>query len=675
VANGRTRHLAVTEEERDDDKRRSMQRGVNQLLFSYLPGRVVDWEDGLAIVQLTGVRLGSAWTDERARLVFDEVQEYLRSWRNGGGEADAVFQDLETARNRFTVGEPTSIGATPLETLLLCRACGRLVPMTLNEIARRARHNQPLECPDCQQPTLRQFGQVFVHGCGELVAFKEYLPWMTSDQGHARQTHLPVRCSRCPDGGVPALPPRVERVSELRISCRRCNGEILDRPKARCPVCTRRLAQSEAEQGDRGGGTIVARTAMRVTNYRANEAYYPHSLSILRLDTPTRISVETDECRTLRRMLPPSRRPEASSSSRATRVTELMRRRDEARRRNDRAEAERLSQELVRLIMQEERPETHGNEPGATLPEDLYRAIQESLAFRERISTRNGLEVAAEGRGASALLIPEASTLMKQLRIRELLLVNDLPLIAATFGYTRRSFEETYEELTQRFPVQLRSFYPLDQYAARQLGRVELQGTIPILAREGQHEGIFLSLEPDAVLQWLIQNGMTFPGEGNAQERILTSLDPVQRTHQDIWRTQVRRWVFGLIHSLSHAAMRVLSRLAGVERTSLGEHIFLPLLGTVIYVNGGAFQLGHMEAVLRDHLRQFLVAIGEEGLACIFDPECGDHSGACPGCLHAPEIACRVFNRGLSRNFLLGGHRPWLPPEVQENARGFWTTD
>ena len=40
------------EGEQSAERLPSMQRGVSQLLFNYLPYRTVDWEDGLAIVQL-----------------------------------------------------------------------------------------------------------------------------------------------------------------------------------------------------------------------------------------------------------------------------------------------------------------------------------------------------------------------------------------------------------------------------------------------------------------------------------------------------------------------------------------------------------------------------------------------------------------------------------------------
>ncbi len=133
--------------------------------------------------------------------------------------------------------------------------------------------------------------------------------------------------------------------------------------------------------------------------------------------------------------------------------------------------------------------------------------------------------------------------------------------------------------------------------------------------------------------------------------------------------------MYGLIHSLSHLAMRAASRYAGVDRTSIGEYIFLPLLGTVVFDNSGAFRLGGMDMLVRDQLSAFLDGLANEATTCLYDTECIDHRGACHGCIHSPEISCRVFNHGLSRAFLIGGHAPWADISVEDYLVGYWQLD
>jgi hypothetical protein len=150
------------------------------------------------------------------------------------------------------------------------------------------------------------------------------------------------------------------------------------------------------------------------------------------------------------------------------------------------------------------------------------------------------------------------------------------------------------------------------------------------------------------------------------------ALEPVDRYYDNIWECPVRRYVFGLVHTLSHVTMLAATRFAGVERTSLSEYIFLPLLGTVVFDNSSSFRLGGMESMLRHSLSAFLECLTSESLDCLYDPDCIDHRGACHGCVHSPEISCRVFNHGLSRAFLLGGHTPWTDVASEQQIIGYW---
>ena len=107
----------------------------------------------------------------------------------------------------------------------------------------------------------------------------------------------------------------------------------------------------------------------------------------------------------------------------------------------------------------------------------------------------------------------------------------------------------------------------------------------------------------------------------------------------------------------------------------MSEYLFIPLLGTVIFDSSGVFQLGGIETLVRDHLSAFLEQLPMEAVACIYDSDCIDGRGACHGCVHSPEIACRVFNHGLSRAFLMGGHVPWVDGSVDQRLVGYWQMD
>src|SRR5580704_12148083 len=95
---------------------RPMQRGVSQLLFNYLPYRTVDWEDGLAIVQLGDVRFSTIWEEERKTTLLKEIKEYFERWVLRGGRVDSTFPaDPAEEYDRFTIGSPASIDASVLQ--------------------------------------------------------------------------------------------------------------------------------------------------------------------------------------------------------------------------------------------------------------------------------------------------------------------------------------------------------------------------------------------------------------------------------------------------------------------------------------------------------------------------------------------------------------------------------
>src|SRR5215470_19188963 len=93
-------------DEQSTERSFRMQRGVSQLLFNYLPYRTVDWEDGMAIVQLGSVRLSSIWEEERKGTLLKEIKESFDRWKIKGGTIDPAFPDLLHEPERYTIGAP-----------------------------------------------------------------------------------------------------------------------------------------------------------------------------------------------------------------------------------------------------------------------------------------------------------------------------------------------------------------------------------------------------------------------------------------------------------------------------------------------------------------------------------------------------------------------------------------
>jgi hypothetical protein len=373
-------------------------------------------------------------------------------------------------------------------------------------------------------------------------------------------------------------------------------------------------------------------------------------------------------------LLPEDRRPgEAHGANRLVEIAGLVAKAESS---GDTKEAARLRQLLVETATTAPTAPTRvASTVQLSITEGVIKGIEESLALRETVTVVDAERVAADGRSASAIQRDQIREIKERMGIAEVSLARDLPIITSTFGFTRRSFDPTYDEESlgvRGLSTQLRPFYPLDRTAARRLGRPDLAGTVPLLAREADHEGILFRLDSERVMKWLQQNRATGTATCNTMAELLPRLEPIDRYYDEIWDAPLHRWVFGLLHTMSHAAMRVVSRLAGLERTSVAEYLFLPILSFVIFGNGAAGDLGNLESVLRDHQLELLEELAGAGIECIYDPDCVDRGGACHGCVHSPEICCRAFNHGLSRALLIGGHQPWVPSATESDCLGYW---
>jgi predicted Zn-ribbon and HTH transcriptional regulator len=220
-----------------------MQRGVSQLLFNYLPYRTVDWEDGLAIVQLGNVRFSTIWDEDRKTTLLHEISESFDRWTFRGGTIDPVFPSPLRESERYTVGAPESIDASVLQAALICQRCGQLI------FEKRFQRLEKSNCPHCESPRVHQIPFVFVHGCGEIVPIEEWMPATkkNDDTGLLEPTKHPIRCPQCEKSTDLYIPGRSDRVKDMKVVCRKCNVQVLERFTARCHRCLKQFAKERAQ--------------------------------------------------------------------------------------------------------------------------------------------------------------------------------------------------------------------------------------------------------------------------------------------------------------------------------------------------------------------------------------------------------------------------------------------
>jgi hypothetical protein len=151
---------------------------------------------------------------------------------------------------------------------------------------------------------------------------------------------------------------------------------------------------------EESGGTIVSELAMRLARYSASDTYYPQTLSVLRLDRPRLTSADDDISSLLYRILPQSRRPDATLSP-ADAIKALTERLKAAQ--GDQGETARLLQRIGEIAT--------GKNPAPSfapaglldsISPDLEKGIKESLAFRSTVTTVPASEKAQMDGGTSA---------------------------------------------------------------------------------------------------------------------------------------------------------------------------------------------------------------------------------------------------------------------------------
>lgn len=376
----------------DQDKALTMQRGVSQLLFNYLPQRTVDWEDGQAIVQLGTVRLSASWDEDRKTVLLKEVAELFDRWRAKGGTIDREFPDPRQMSERYTIGLPNVITASVMSSALICQDCGQLI-----FTKKRSDSSSPLVCTYCEKPRVRQVPFVFVHGCGDLIPITEYLPFTKQNsEGALEAINLPLRCPQCNSSANLYMPGRSDRVKDMKVLCRKCKIQVIDRLKARCHRCLRVINKAKKETGsDDVGGEIVSRLVMRLARYSASETYYPQGVSVLRLDRP-RITTGVDEiANQLRGLL-----PDSSGGGQAASVGETMKALTEklqaAERAGDTEEAKRWMGKILEAASGKQSIARHidGGSRTAFAP-DVEKSLHESIAFRETVTIRSAADMAS----------------------------------------------------------------------------------------------------------------------------------------------------------------------------------------------------------------------------------------------------------------------------------------
>jgi len=599
-----------------------MTRGKNQILFGYLPERTIDFSKGRAIARITEIR-GIKPPDISQNAVLRRVATEVRAWneQNRPRLRDAILLDPE----RFELIEPQEVSCELFPKVFWCqnRSCGRIFDYS------RSNQLPPDTCPDCQGGWLVQLRFVRIHRCGNLEPLTSP-PCQRCDSGRTRMA-LDTRGS--------------ERVGSFRWICRNC-GATKRINAGVCPHCS---------GNDRG---------MEIQVHRAGKTFYPYTTTLLNIpDGQLEALLNRDEsiwapliaAKFLRlselkdiRLLDLARTILTQESSGGASVpTEELARVTE-RFKSGELSAEEMVQELTHLRRQ------------ANQRNDLVDTAQLMTSIVERTGVESSVWVTSGYTLMESLLPKEtASTvsissfapsskpeleLARSMGIADIELVSDFPIITATYGFSRSEYGPNKAHLNP---------FPSTQAS---------RGKYPIFTDKVQADAIRVKFDHRIVLEWMESCGYRANLPRGSDDNLVrighfVELGTDTNLLATIGSEQAElRLVFGLLHTLSHLAIRQAALLCGLERTSLSEYVLPCSLEFFLYSNHREGRtIGALTALFEQSLLAWLTEIIETR-DCVYDPICRDHGSSCHACIHLAETSCRFFNLNLSRSFLFGGN-------------------
>lgn len=272
----------------------------------------------------------------------------------------------------------------------------------------------------------------------------------------------------------------------------------------------------------------------------------------------------------------------------------------------------------------------------ATSSQDDIR-LDEYRVFNGKASTSHR-EFEAYPRTPSGKLNKKLETLTRVSRLREVRVLK---------GFTRIRPPQEYQEI---------ELSPLSITQKNWLPAIEIRG-----------EGVFFSLNPEALIEW------------STRPNVVSRCSLMEKEFQEDYKKRYPEVVDLpklsprklLIHSLSHVVMRQLTLECGYSSASLRERLYVDELevgmnGILIYTGTADSDgtLGGLQARAEEKLFQnTLEGAIKSSNWCSSDPICIEgsmspremHSGAsCHSCLLAPETSCELFNKFLDRALLIG---------------------
>lgn len=625
----------------------AMSRGISQVLFNYLPERTFDYDRGACIGKVFELRQEQVKGLDIERLCAT-MESYVSRWEGRVSDFDPGKPHL------LFFGRPTRVLFNLFPLTFQCGRCDCVKSFEKEDAF--VKSGGVGSCSNCGAgDRFEQIYHILVHECGHMAGLR------------------PRKCTKCNTADRIALDLRgSQQARDFRWFCQRCKVHVgpVQRPCSNCG------ADDPSE-----GGAASRRTMMRVIPHRANNAYYPHSITVLNLPTEQTAALRDHPRRDqilaaaviqeeydLEKLLA-AVRDHGQEVHDPDKVDGLL----EGLSAAEQAEIRRSLDTLTEL-RKKRRQQTV--DAIAVSAESLgVNGWLETLEFLNvhtltRVTTeelRRQIERRHPGRGA---VVDRYSEMAKSLGLASVELVQDFPVVTAVFGFTRVSADPKTVVGDQAVETEFRGFSPL------MTGPVDQKRKRPVFVDDAKTEALLFKLSPTKVLRWLRRRGRIVPDDAvgddaRARQWLLSNMTSVDTFVTLAGMPPAASDVFVLVHTLAHLVVRALTRLSGIDRTGLAEYLFPRTASFVIYNTKAGANLGGLHTVYAEMQEELLGTLRSDMLlqTCVYDPLCSsEHGSSCHACTHLPEMCCKHYNRGLSRGVLFNSATP-------VNQSGFWSIE
>ena len=637
----------------------SMERSKNQAVYRFLPDVWIsekDEESGHAVT----ARIKN-WNYVKMDGIYDsfiqsEIKRQIRLFANRGGDISSFditpeANSLLIVEARSNEGIPDIIGEkSPL--VFYCSSCG--LAFELKNANQIDKYTWKCKNPHCQKWNVKQLQMIYTCECG--FAQPIHLPRMTNIKEY---WYRPTE-------------------ETYKMYYKSANGERLADLHTTCPTCSARLVPDNAISGrnykaftlklinlvdDKSGKfyekgleaqkTIVARWFDKVPNEEFNDVLDHIELAF------------SDEFRS------DAQRKQAEAQAKALVAQGII--------------PEALFESTVASLLGGE-SNSRSIEKYVHICDDIFikRKAKDEDSYNEwinhfsfKLMQYNTLKFADAKRTITLedsinrqlemefIESPEdIYSLNNKMGIANMQVSSDIQIVNCTYGYSRKTADPS--KVARACRLKLNSFERSKDGSANLVYGAKLDT-----------EGILFEIDQAKIIQWLYRNHIIeLEQMPDLEDSLSVKKWFSEYVHSDVISMFgeiddseiITKYVFALLHSMSHAFINTAGELSGLSSNSLAEIIIVETASIFIYAQTSqGIPLGALSGMAETNYSLFLRKTYDESRHCIFDPICEERdNSACSACLIIPEISCNHFNSGLGRKYL------YSLGENENTTTGFW---